>query len=183
MPKAANVTTGKPRVAGAIFRAPKGTTLPTDAKSELDPAFLDMGYIGDDGVTNSNTRTSEDVKAWGGLVVMTSQTEYKDTFKFKFLETLNKNVLGTVYKESNVSGTDLDEGIKVRVNSQELDEYAWVIDMILRDNVLNRIVIPAAKISELGDVSYKDNEVTAFDVTLTAFPDEDGDTHKEYKQK
>lgn len=183
MPKAANVTTGKPKVAGAIHRAPKGTTLPTDAKSELSDAFVDMGYIGEDGVTNSNTRTSEEFKAWGGLVVLTSQTEYKDNFKFKFLETLNKDVLGTVYKEGNVSGTDLETGLTVKVNSQELDEYVWVIDMILRDNVLNRIVIPDAKVSELGDVVYKDDDVTAFDITLTAFPDEEGNTHYEYKTK
>ena len=34
-----NVTTGKPKKGGAIFRAPLGTTLPVDAKSALDPAF------------------------------------------------------------------------------------------------------------------------------------------------
>jgi len=36
---AKNVTAAKPKVGGAIWCAPLGTALPTDAKSELDPEF------------------------------------------------------------------------------------------------------------------------------------------------
>ena len=39
MAKEANVTTAKPKIGGAVYSAPLGTALPTDATTELDNAF------------------------------------------------------------------------------------------------------------------------------------------------
>lgn len=171
----------KPGASGAIFRAPKGTSLPTNAIDALDSAFVCLGYIGEEGVTNSNTRTSDTFKAWGGDTILTNQTEYTDTYKFKLLEVLNKSVLETVHGAANVSGS-LATGLAVKANSKELDEYSWVIETIMRDGVLDRMVLPAGKISEVGDKVYADSDISAYDVTVTAFPDEDGNTHYEYMQ-
>ena len=55
MADAKNVTAAKPKVGGAVWRAPLGTTLPTDAKTALDKAFKSLGYISGDGLTNANS--------------------------------------------------------------------------------------------------------------------------------
>lgn len=179
MAKAANVSTGKPKIGGAVFRAPFGTDLPTDADTALNEAFKGLGYCSEDGLTNSNSPESGDIKAWGGDTVLTYQESKSDTFKFKLLEVKDIEVLKSVYGDKNVTGT-LDEGITVKANSEEQPACSWVIEMILRDNTLKRVVLPYAAISELGDIVYTDNEAIGYEITLSAMPDKDGNTHYEY---
>lgn len=177
--KASNVTAGKPKITGAIFRAPVGSTLPTNAKTELDTAFKCLGYVSEDGVTNGNSPESKQTKAWGGDVVLSTQTEKPDTFQFKLIEAKNVDVLKMIYGDSHVAGT-LDTGITVDVTAEDPGPAAYVIDMILKDGDLKRLVIPSASISEMDDIVYNDSEPVGYDVTLTATADDTGCTHHEY---
>lgn len=174
-----NVTAGKPKITGAVFVAPLGTTIPTDATSALDNAFECCGYISDAGVVNTNTASTTAVKAWGGDTVFDIQTEKPDQWKLTFIEHKNLAVLKTVYGAENVSG-DLDEGIIITANSKDLDTQIFVIDMLLRDNTAKRVVLPVAKVASVGDITYSDSAAVGYETTLGCYPDEDGNTHYEY---
>ena len=175
----ANVSAGKPKITGAIYRAPLGTTLPTTATETLAAAFKAMGYVSADGLTNANNASTSNIRAWGGDVVLVVESEKNDTLAFTLLEVLSKDVLAAVHGGANVTGS-LSDGIAVEVNADVQEEAIWVIDMILRGNVAKRIVAPDAVISAMADVVYKDDSAIGYGVTLTCLPDSDGNTHYEY---
>lgn len=177
-----NVTAAKPKIGGAIYSAPLGTALPEDATTKLNVAFKPLGYVSEDGLVNENTASTENLKAWGGDIVDTVQTEKTDTFTYTLIESLNIDVLKEIYGSDNVTG-DVATGITIKANTKELEQHSVVIEMILKGNILKRIVIPNGKVTEVGEITYTDSEMVGYETTLNAFPDAAGNTHYEYIKK
>lgn len=175
---ATNVSAGKPAVGGAVYTGATSATLPTATDSALT-SFTSLGYISEDGLSNETAKDSESIKAWGGDTVLTMQTSFEDTFSFTLIEALNVEVLKEVFGADNVSGT-LSTGITVEVNATEATSKAWVFDLVLNGGAKKRIVVPSGKITEVGEIKYADNEAIGYEITLTALPDADGNTHYEY---
>lgn len=176
----ANVSVGKPKIGGAIFRAPATvTTKPTTATAQLIADYVNIGYISTDGVVNANTKTSTPIKAWGGDTVAIPQTDHSDQFRMTAIESLNPDTLKMAHGDANVSGT-LATGITVNINGKEDGSHVYVIDQELKGNVKKRIVIPDGYVSEVGEVTYKDDTAISYPITITALPDSSENTHYEY---
>lgn len=178
MPTVANVSAGKPKVSGAVYRAALGSTLPTDATTSLDAAFKELGYVSEDGVSNNNSPSSDNVKAWGGATVLVLQNEKTDEWTLTLIEALNENVLKTIYGDSKVTvnGT----AITVQATADQLADACYVIEMSLKGGALKRVVIPDGAISEVGEVVYKDDDPIGYEITINALPNSSGVTHYEY---
>lgn len=177
MPTVSKVTAAVPATSGAVYVAPSGTSVPTSASASLS-AFTELGYISSDGMTNSNSNSTNTVEDWGGTPVLVVEESKTDTFKMKFIEALNADVAKLVYGDDNVTGSGTTFSIKS--NSTPAVEKVIVIDMIMRNNTAKRIVIPKGYVTALGDISYKKNDAVGYELTITAMPDSQGNTHYEY---
>ena len=181
-----NVSAGKPAVTGAIYRATRtaNLTIPTSASATLGADYKCMGYISEDGLKNNMSMDTDKVVAWGGDTVLPFEKGKQDEFGFKMLEVLNEDVLKSVFGASNVSvtaaTTTAPKSIAINVDSDEQEEAVWVFDMLLRGGNPKRIVVPYGKITEIGEITYKDDEAVGYDVTILALADSSGNTHYEY---
>lgn len=156
-------------VTGSVYVADTGTTLPLNAAANLDAGFDDVGYISDDGVTQSINEDITDIKAWqNGDVVRKVQTSHDLTYQFNMLET-SETTLGLFYG-NYTAGT-------VEITGTQLDHHAWVLNVVDGDDHI-RIVIPDGQITERGDVVFQNEDAVMYPVTVTCFPD--GDQVKAY---
>lgn len=178
MPTVSNVSAGKPKLTGAVYRADAGTTLPTDATTALAAAFKELGFVSEDGVTNNNTPESDNIKAWGGQTVLVVQNEKNDEFTFTLIEALNVEVLKTVYGSTNV--TETNGAITIKATADPIPNAVYVIDVVMTGGKAKRIVIPDGAISEIGEIVYKDDEPIGYELTVNALPDATGVNHYEY---
>lgn len=176
---ASYVSTGKPNISGAVYTAPLGTTLPTDATTSLGAAFVCLGYVSEDGLENQNVLDTGEIKAWGGVTVYRPLNGMTDNFVHKLIESENVDVLKTVYGENNVT-VDGSGNVKVDVKAEEPEERVWIFELALRGGRAKRIVIPDGAVITRDPITYNDTDPIAYGVTVAAYPDSNGSTHKEY---
>lgn len=175
---ASNVSTGKPKASGAVFVAPKGTTLPTDATTELGATFKCLGYVSENGLKNNNDMDISAIKAWGGMIVYRSLNELNDAFSLALIESKNIEVLKAVYGDNNV--TQNGDVTKVEVKAEDPQERVWVFDLALRGGVAKRIVVEDGAVTAREEITYNDSDAIAYGITVSAYPDANGSTHTEY---
>lgn len=172
-----NVVAGKPLATGGILSGPLGTPLPTDASTAPDAAIAGVGYISDDGVSESMNRETDKIKAWGGDVVKIVQSEHSVTYQYTMIEAARAEVNREVYGEPNVTATvaTTTHGnlLAIKVTAEQLPHRVRVME-IKDGDARVRIVLPDSQITEVGDVTYQDAAIIAYPVTVEAFPDASG---------
>lgn len=169
-PNAENVLVASPVATGGVLTADLGTTLPTTVDGSV-ASFTATGYIGEDGVTLTIDRETQDVFAWGGQKVRVIQTSYSTQLQIPFLET-SPEVLELVFGDDNVTTTGTET--VVTLNADTLPHFALVIDTADGDKRL-RITAADAQVVEQDDLVFSHTAPTIHNVTIELFPDSNGD--------
>jgi hypothetical protein len=183
-PTEKKVVVGAPAVGGAIFRAPLGTALPTSETAALNAAFVSQGHVSTDGFTRTIEKAYAAQMAWGGQEVGKNRTELAVSAGFALLQTIDADVLETVFGEDAVTVTaatvSAGEKIAIAYAGEELPESAWVIDMAYKGRK-RRIVFPNAQMTtESVEQTFTDEDMAPFPVELTIYPDSSGKYFYEY---
>ena len=161
---AENVVVGS---TGGVYFGPIGTALPADIDEPLNVALVEVGYITEAGLTQSETESLTKIKAWQNAdVVRIIQTEHSATFKFVMQET-NPNSLALFYGSNYAAG-------QVSIKAGQKVHSAFVIEVEDGDNHI-RYTIADGQVVERGDLVYVNGEAVGYPVTIECFPDVNGD--------
>jgi len=153
-------------VDGVVSSAALGSTAPTTVDGALDDAFSDLGYVSEDGVSETNDRTQEMIRAWQkGRIVRTVTTEGTTTFAFTMLQT-SLSVLAEYY-----GGTVDAGGMIVTDPHDERPHRAYVLDIVDGTDHIRKY-IPDGQITDVGDIVYANGEAVGYEITLMAFHDD-----------
>lgn len=174
----ANVTFSKPGTSanksGYIWVAPLGTTIPTNATTELGEAFVGLGYLSEDGLTEpASFEPGDDIVAAGGDTVAQADPTFSKTWTGTCIEALNEDLLKVAYGSTNVDITPAgatDGSITIKEQAGDIEHHVIVIDEMLKGGRKRRNVMADATFLITGDISHVHTALVNFEFTITAYP-------------
>lgn len=172
------VSLGKFKVGGYAYWAPSGTVLPTDSSTPLAAAFKLLGYLSEDGLTNTTDTDTTEIKDANGTTVMKVITSYAESYQFALLEVLRAEAAKMRYNTGAVTGTDKSMTIKHQMPSDE--DFVLVFEIAMSGDVKDRLVIGNGTRAEFGDRQVHAGDAQDYDVTVSANDMGNGVTAIEY---
>lgn len=173
----ANVSSAKGVKGGYIFSAPEGTSLPTDIKTSLDPAFKCLGFISEDGYVETVDEDADDITDMNGDVMDSTNSNRVESAQLTLAE-IKADTLKRQYGSDNV--TDENGIITVKHNADSHDVFAYVLELVLKNGRRWRKVVPKGKSSELDDLTIASSELCQRALTMKYLTDEQGNTCYDY---
>lgn len=133
---------------------------PTNATSDLNDSWVDLGYVNEDGVTETTEQSSTVLRAWqNAKKVRTLIEEGSVRYQFRLIQT-NRDTVAFYY------GGDVEADGSIVINpAKDRPVIAFALDVIDGDDVI-RSYAPEAQVVEVGDQVYSNGEPIGYEVTV-----------------
>ncbi|MEV8637795.1 hypothetical protein AB0395_39725 [Streptosporangium sp. NPDC051023] len=163
---------------GGGWVATLGTAQPANPQTYPLAPWYALGAISDDGLTYGFDEDSQDFTPWGqSSPFRTVVTKSVRTFKITLWET-NRPAARSVMTRIPIADLTPDiNGVTSYAESatQSPDRRSWIFDVYDGD-ALERFYVPAGEVTDRGDVTFKQDEMSGYEVTISAYPDASGNT-------
>lgn len=165
---------------GAVAVAPLGTTMPTDARTALPNTWNDGGYVSEDGLSVSVTRSVTPIRDWSKNAVRNLLTEYNGTISLAFLQ-VDEFAAQRMFGASNVTKTAASsahgEQLSIAIGAELPPREAWCFSM--KDgNARVRVAVPNGQMTEVNQIDFKPDAGNIIGGTLATY--DDGTGHSIY---
>lgn len=185
MPNTKDVLIGAPeqKTTGAIKHAPLGTTLPSlsDISTSgvtLNSAFVGDEYVSEDGLTLSPSMSTTDIKDWSKSTVRKVLDSFDGNLSWTMIST-NEGALGVAFGAEhltvNAAATTHGKQIKAELGAHLPEAQSWVF--LMKDgNARVVVLVPNGQVTEVGEVTFSASAAIGWNVTLSCYPDSDGES-------
>ena len=185
MPNTNDVRIGEPeqKTTGAIKYAPLGTDLPdlSDIKASgvtLDSAFQGNEYVSEDGLTLTPSMSTKNIKDWSGSTVRKVLEEFDGTLQWTMIST-NESAMNVAFGAEHVTTQAAAQThgsqMKVVLGAHLPEAQSWVF--LMKDGDARIVIlVPNGQVTEVGEVKFSSTEAVGWAVTLSAYPDADGES-------
>jgi hypothetical protein len=175
----AEVGVGSAKATGAIWVAPQGTALPTDATTALGAAFKLLGFTSDAGVQISESTSTDAIRAWEGRTeVYNVQTEYTESVAFTPIQ-CNSDVAELTWGADWVEVDTQTGSIHAKHHAGTLEPVVIAIETTPRTNIIKRYT-GTFQLTERGEATLDGTTVEGRALTFNAIADAEGVTMHEF---
>lgn len=165
---------------GIVAKVPS-TLVVTSAVSDLGPSSVTYGLVSEDGVGIENTTSTDTIKAWqNSAIVRTVNSDASVTFTIVLIEN-TQPVRELYYGSAEANG-------KIAWNPSKRTKGSFVIDYIDTgygeegEFLTGRYHIKRGEVTEVESITLQNGEPVGYGVTITAFPDENGEAVDVYHE-
>ncbi len=140
---------------GTLYSAPEGTPLPANLTDTLDPAFKDVGYMTEDGAQFTDSKTTNNVRAWQSFYpVRTHITERSGMIETSLMQ-WNEGNMVLAYGGGGIIEPVPGEYRYEPPEPEELAINALVLDMVDGDRNFRIVVARAFVTSDVESTFAK----------------------------
>lgn len=168
----AEVHVGGPKQAGYSFYAPLGSKRPTDGVAALDAAYIDLGYVSDEGINVKLDNSTDKILDWNLDTIAVIQKSNSASIEVTFDQVsaaVGKALFGAANVKVGTSGavTAISYTGEVLPHAQ----FAFCLHDANGDGVLD---IGDGQITGIDSITFKKTDVVSFKTTIELFKDSAG---------